>query len=222
MNKNPGNTMTLTKDQTQLLQAPLDPKHVETRPGGGGRELSYIEGWHAIAEANRIFGFDGWSSETVELKMVYESSNLVSYIAKVRITIDGLQREGVGAGHGRGGSVGDKHESAVKEAETDARKRALMTFGNQFGLALYDKTQANVSAPTERNWRAQPKKEPPEEPSMKAIFIEALRRSKNADDLDRVRNQILGRHKEKKITDKERESLMEAFFNRETELIKKP
>jgi DNA repair and recombination protein RAD52 len=37
----------------------------------------------------------------------------------------------------------------VKEAETDARKRALMTFGNQFGLALYDKDQTNVegSAP---------------------------------------------------------------------------
>ena len=32
-----------------------------------------------------------------------------------------------------------------KEAETDARKRALMTFGNPFGLALYDKTQANVA-----------------------------------------------------------------------------
>jgi DNA repair and recombination protein RAD52 len=32
----------------------------------------------------------------------------------------------------------------LKEAETDAMKRALMTFGNPFGLALYDKTQENV------------------------------------------------------------------------------
>jgi recombination DNA repair RAD52 pathway protein len=24
-----------------------------------GRELFYIEGWYAISEANRIFGFDG-------------------------------------------------------------------------------------------------------------------------------------------------------------------
>src|SRR3546814_21006699 len=39
------------------------------------------------------------------------------------------------------------HESAKKESETDAMKRALMTFGNQFGFALYDKTRANVCAP---------------------------------------------------------------------------
>ena len=32
----------------------------------------------------------------------------------------------------------------IKEAETDAEKRALKTFGNQFGQALYDKTQSNV------------------------------------------------------------------------------
>src|SRR3546814_4942354 len=43
--------------------------------------------------------------------------------------------------------VGQAHESAIKESETDAMKRALMTFGNQFGLALYDKTRANVCAP---------------------------------------------------------------------------
>ncbi|MFM7549233.1 MAG: Rad52/Rad22 family DNA repair protein, partial [Cyanobacteriota bacterium] len=38
------------------------------------------------------------------------------------------------------------HESALKEAETDAMKRALMTFGNPFGLALYDKRQREVSS----------------------------------------------------------------------------
>jgi hypothetical protein len=40
--------------------------------------------------------------------------------------------------------MGEAYESAVKEAETDAMKRALMTFGNPFGLALYDKTKASV------------------------------------------------------------------------------
>ena len=29
--------------------------------------LSYIEGWHAIAEANRLFGFDGWTRTTDSL-----------------------------------------------------------------------------------------------------------------------------------------------------------
>jgi len=40
---------------------------------------------------------------------------------------------------------GRAHEPAIKEAETDAMKRALMTFGNPFGLALYDKQQRQVS-----------------------------------------------------------------------------
>jgi hypothetical protein len=43
--------------------------------------------------------------------------------------------------------LGLAHESALKEAETDAMKRALMTFGNPFGLALYDKEQRNVAPP---------------------------------------------------------------------------
>ena len=131
-------------EQKQLLAAPLQKAHVKSRSGGGGRSLSYIEGWHAIAEANRIFGFDGWTSETVSMECVGNDGGTVSYVAKVRVTVDGITREGWGAGHGRGGSAGDRHESAVKEAETDARKRALMTFGNQFGLALYDKDQTNV------------------------------------------------------------------------------
>jgi DNA recombination protein Rad52 len=135
--------MSFSTEQAEALIQPLDRKHVKSRSGGGNRQLSYIEGWHAIAEANRIFGFDGWTSETLQMECVCMEGT-ISYIAKVRVTVEGISREGWGAGHGRGGSVGDKHESAVKEAETDARKRALMTFGNQFGLALYDKEQANV------------------------------------------------------------------------------
>ena len=34
---------------------------------------------------------------------------------------------------------------ALKAAETDATKRALATFGNPFGLALYDKEQRGVT-----------------------------------------------------------------------------
>lgn len=36
------------------------------------------------------------------------------------------------------------HESAIKEAVTDALKRGLRSFGNPFGLALYDKSRASV------------------------------------------------------------------------------
>ena len=39
---------------------------------------------------------------------------------------------------------GQAHELALKGAETDATKRALATFGNPFGLALYDREQIGV------------------------------------------------------------------------------
>lgn len=146
--------MTFNAEQKTALAAPLNSAHVASRTQAG-RSLSYIEGWHAIAEANRIFGFDAWDRETIETRCVSERDRKigqqqkdgwsVSYVAKVRVTVDGRVREGVGAGHGIDVDLGLAHESAIKEAETDAMKRALMTFGNPFGLALYDKTQANVS-----------------------------------------------------------------------------
>ncbi len=138
--------MTFTKEQTDQLNQPIDPKNVETRDGNrsGTLQLAYVESWHVIKEANRIFGFDGWSSETIQLDCVQNDDVCVTYIAKVRVTVGDVIREGVGAGHGKGERVnlGDKHESAVKEAESDARKRALMQFGNQFGLSLYDAKKA--------------------------------------------------------------------------------
>ena len=135
--------MTFTKEQTEQLNQPIDPKVVAFRQQGN-MQLAYLESWYVINEANRIFGFDGWSSETIQLDCVQSDDLCVTYIAKVRVTVGDVIREGVGAGHGKGERVnlGDKHESAVKEAESDARKRALMQFGNQFGLSLYDAKKA--------------------------------------------------------------------------------
>lgn len=142
--------------QTKHLTAPLDKGVVRTRKQAG-REVSYIEGWHAIAEANRIFGFGKWDRQT-ELSRLGEPREVdgkfrVSFMAKVTITVrpddetaaHPVTRDGVGYGSGIAKDLGDAHESAIKEAETDAMKRALMTFGNPFGLALYDKDQRNVT-----------------------------------------------------------------------------
>lgn len=144
--------------QIAALEADLGRNHVKTRKQSG-RSLSYIEGWHAIAEANRIFGFDGWHRDTIEVRCVAERQRTigeskregwgVSYIARVRVTVFAGERQivrnGTGSGHGIDVDLGLAHESAIKEAETDAMKRALMTFGNPFGLALYDKEQRAVS-----------------------------------------------------------------------------
>ncbi|WP_433935200.1 RAD52 family DNA repair protein [Brevundimonas diminuta] len=146
--------MSFTPEQNAMLSAPLDRSVVAEREQGG-KKLSYIEAWHAIAEANRIFGFDGWSRETVDLRQLgvpreVNGKMRVGYSARVRITVmtptgSLIIREGCGFGSGIDKDVDQAHESALKEAESDAMKRALMTFGNPFGLALYDKTQANVA-----------------------------------------------------------------------------
>ena len=130
--------------QNIALKRNLDQRYVRTR-SSHGRELSYIEGWYAISEANRIFGFDGWSRETLESKCVLGRENrgayIAVYIAKVRITVavggTTVIREGHGTGQGQGSSPGEVHDMALKAAETDATKRALATFGKPFGLALY-------------------------------------------------------------------------------------
>lgn len=141
-----------TEEQIEQLAAPLDRASVKTRQQAGAN-LSYIEGWHAIAEANRIFGYGNWDRET-QLTKLGEPEEVngkwrVRYMGQVRITVRNgagqVVREGIGYGSGIAKDLGDAHEGAIKEAETDAMKRALMTFGNPFGLALYDKTQANVA-----------------------------------------------------------------------------
>jgi DNA recombination protein Rad52 len=150
-------TTLFSPEQIAALSAPLDRAKVQTR-SQAGRSLAYLEGWQAIAEANRIFGFDGWQRETIAVQCVAErertlaSSNRagwgVTYTARVRIRVGDVIREGSGAGHGIDSDLGQAHESAIKEAETDAMKRALMTFGNPFGLALYDKQQREVTSST--------------------------------------------------------------------------
>ncbi len=161
--------MAFSQEQISHLSAPLDRANVKKRKQGKVKNdqgqwednyVSYIEGYHAENEANRIFGFGEWDRFT-DFKCVSERERTigdgqsakpgwgVTYTAKVRIEVtmpDGKRviREGTGAGHGIDVDLGQAHESALKEAETDAEKRALKTFGNPFGQALYDKTQSDV------------------------------------------------------------------------------
>ena len=136
--------MGLSTKQICALRRDVKPAHLRTRIQNG-KELAYIEGNHAITEANRIFGFDGWDRETLESKCVLARENrgtfLAVYLSKVRITVRAegvtIVREGHGCGEARGASPGEVHDLALKTSETDATKRALATFGKPFGLALY-------------------------------------------------------------------------------------
>ena len=136
--------MAFSRKQVHALRRSPNHSHIRTREANG-RELTYLEGWYAISEANRIFGFDGWNRETLESRCALARENrgtfLAVYVARVRVTVhaDGatIIREGHGTGEGRGTSPGEVHDIALKAAETDATKRALATFGKPFGLALY-------------------------------------------------------------------------------------
>lgn len=133
-----------------LLDAKLDIAHVRKPTGPYGPKGDYIEGWHAIAEANRIFGHGGWSyvvkvlTQDALSKADGKDQWQAAYTCIVTVTVSGVTREDVGFGSGFANRIGDAIEGATKESVTDALKRALRTFGNQFGLALYDKTRVNV------------------------------------------------------------------------------
>ena len=54
------------EQQVKDLTAPLSKANVKKNPKG----FDYVEGWHAIAEANRIFGFDAWDRQTLEMRQL--------------------------------------------------------------------------------------------------------------------------------------------------------
>jgi hypothetical protein len=143
--------MAFTEAQVKSLEAKLDSKHVKTRQAQD-KVLAYVEGWHVIAEANRIFGYDAWDRRTLATQCVWSGmanrESAAAYTAKVRIAVRAgsliIVREGCGSGEAKAETPGEAHELALKAAETDATKRALATFGNPFGLALYDRELAGV------------------------------------------------------------------------------
>ncbi len=138
--------------QVRALKQRLNRAHVQTREVEG-KSIDYIEGWFAISEANAIFGFSGWDREMTHFERVFErpqgDGTSCGYLARVRVRVRAgdavTTREGTGWGSARARSPAEAHERALKAAETDGTKRALATFGNRFGLSLYDKEQQGVT-----------------------------------------------------------------------------
>ena len=157
-----------TDEQKALLEGKLDKANVKSRRGANGKALSYLEAWHVIDVANEVFGFGNWDAETVEMKREHEPVQIppseenpkggivVTDSARVRVTVHSLDgsrkvvRERSGGHRGFGPTVGQAVEDCIKAAESDATKRAFVTFGNIFGLALYDKEQKGVGIPERR------------------------------------------------------------------------
>lgn len=152
--------MTLTDKQRAELNADLPRDKVRTRKGGGGKQLSYVEGWEVIATLNAIIGAGNWGYECrpeLAFREYMEDTTPsgkvwrwhVTYTSACTLTIAGCpQITDHGAGHGIEKDQGAAIESAIKESNTDAIKRCAKSLGNRLGLALYDKEQTHVADAT--------------------------------------------------------------------------
>ena len=166
---------------TKELSQPLDPAQVSSRRGRGNRTYPYLEDHIAIAQANRIFGHGGWGYEVAgdvilrEMRSVDpktgEARTSHAYAATVRVDVPGApSRTDVGL-HAVNDDTAEGHETACKGAVTDALKRALRSFGDQFGNALYgDPAKAAAVKEAADNHHGKEQGEDPAESQLEALW----------------------------------------------------
>lgn len=129
--------------QLEMLHQPLNVSVIKHRPGGRGM-LKYIKGDTAIDTANHIFGFGQWGYKVVsrshEVIDDDKKGKIEFYTADIELSVAGaaFSFPGDGVGIVNAPYTVEMHEKARKEATTDALKRALRHYGDQFGLSLYD------------------------------------------------------------------------------------
>lgn len=134
------NTQVAHFEPAQLaeLEKPLNTALIRERKGPGGKMLKYIKGSDAIEQANHIFGIGKWGYRVLS-RGRETVGNATFYTADVELYVLGCPFPFPGEGEGvpQNDTV-DQHAKARKEAVTDALKRALRHYGDQFGLCLYD------------------------------------------------------------------------------------
>eukprot|EP01080_Neovahlkampfia_damariscottae_P001109 gene1109-10623_t len=144
-----------TPEERLYLQSQLDDKldesEISKRQGPGGGEVSYLETWRAIELANKVLGFNGWSSSVVDMTQDFLDSTpggkfSCGYSAIVCVSLkDGSFHEDIGYGTSENQKTkGVALANAKKNAVSDALKRSLRNFGNQLGLTIYDREHIKV------------------------------------------------------------------------------
>lgn len=153
--------MSFTPEQVDQLLKPINPKRVLTAQG-----MSHVSQQDVRAHLIRIFGFDGWDKEILDLRCVRDEAVIlppkraggdprhvqaVTYLCRLRLTIRDPQgnvvkvAEDVGTGTSPNlPDYGDAHDFAAKNAVSYALKRCATDLGDQFGLSLYNKGQTSA------------------------------------------------------------------------------
>lgn len=178
-----------------LNQARFSPYQLRMLHGGINsnrvrmlRGMAHLEAWDVRRQLIRIFGFGGFSIDTVSLDLVSERevSNgdrpkwTIVYRAQVRLTLftpDGRKIthfEDAAAGDAiNQPSLGDAHDLAMKTAVSQALKRCAVNLGDQFGLSLYNDGSRDAvvnfsAAHPPQEWKqAEPPQPEPEDPPVK-------------------------------------------------------
>lgn len=129
------------------LEKQLGPEYISSRAGPSNQKVHYLAAEKCIQLANEVFGFNGWSSQIMDIQVDFVDENPQTFKVSlglsviVRVTLrDGTYHEDIGYGHmenckGKAAAF----EKAKKEGTTDGLKRALKNFGNVLGNCLYDK-----------------------------------------------------------------------------------
>jgi len=129
------------------LEKQLGPEYISSRSGPGGGKVHYVAAEKCIQLANEVFGFNGWSSQIMDIQVDFVDENPTTLKVSLglsvimRVTLrDGTFHEDIGYGHienckGKAAAF----EKAKKEGTTDGLKRALRNFGNVLGNCIYDK-----------------------------------------------------------------------------------
>lgn len=150
-NEGKGNTLKRSRDfspeewehATRELERKLEPELVSMRPGGHA-SVNYITGENAVRLANKIFGFNGWSTRILEVNHVLCNERNGRYDIVIRSSMevmlkDGTVKQDVGVGAIKNArDFGDAYDTALKTAVTDGMKRCLRLFGDRLGNCLYN------------------------------------------------------------------------------------
>ena len=145
---------------TTKLAESLDEGLVSHRKGRGNRSYAYLEGSTVIEQANRVFGYGGWGYDLVGEIVLREGESVDeqtgeakpwrAYAATVRVTVPGSPPRTDTGFQAVADETVEGHETAHKGAVTDALKRALRSYGDQFGNGLYGDGAAGDLAPSLR------------------------------------------------------------------------
>lgn len=145
----------LTDLQLKVLFSELHKSRVGKNPKG----FNHVQQWDVRRFLIRVFGFGGYDTELKSIECVREIERpagkddhgnpkfryTVVYRVHQRLTIKDVAGnpiayfDGVATGDARNQpSIGDAHDGAVKEADSQSLKRAAVNLGDAFGLSLYN------------------------------------------------------------------------------------